>query len=364
MNILVIAPLPPSDSNLPLTGNSLPIKVLVDDLREKHTVEVIDLSKKGYESGFNWGRASEILQILWQAWKKKSGKEKIYLTVAESLQGNIRDILIYIICYAKLGNMTIHMLGGNQMKEILNPNNGLQFKINRFFLRKVKAVIVEGQAQKDTFANAVDKEKIHIVPNFAEDFLINSEENIKAKFNNTAKLKVLFLSNLLYGKGQFELLESFLNLKAEVREKMHLDYAGGFENEKDKKAFLTKIEGQKNITYHGSVRGEVKKQLFHEAHVFCLPTYYPFEGQPFSIVEAFAAGCCVITTNHSGIRYIFKDGMNGIEVEKKSIESLTAALYKINDEKEQLVKYGQYNLQEVKEKYTQQQFLNAVLNII
>jgi glycosyltransferase involved in cell wall biosynthesis len=364
MRILVIAPLPTSDSDLPLSGNALPIKVLVENLRKAHEVEVIDLSKKGYESGFNFGRVFQILGILWHIFKAQFGKDRIYLTVAESLQGNIRDMLIYIICYPKLSKTIIHMLGGNEMKNILSPKNGIQYRINRFFIKKLKGVVVEGQAQKDTFSNGTSLDKIHIIPNFAEDFLINTETNIIAKFSNTNPLRVLFLSNMLYGKGHFELLESYLSLETSIRKKLLLDYAGGFESEEDKNVFLSKIEGQQGVTYHGSVKGEVKKNLFQQAHVFCLPTYYPFEGQPFSIIEAFAAGCCVITTNHSGIRYIFKDEKNGFEVEKKSIESLKAVLIRAINEKDNLLQYGLNNLQETKEKYTQQQFIDSVLQVL
>jgi glycosyltransferase involved in cell wall biosynthesis len=63
--------------------------------------------------------------------------------------------------------------------------------------------------------------------------------------------------------------------------------------------------------YHGDssaciiVDGPGKKNLFSEAHIFCLPTYYPYEGQPIAILEAFASGCVVITTNHSGISDFF-----------------------------------------------------------
>ena len=57
-----------------------------------------------------------------------------------------------------------------------------------------------------------------------------------------------------------------------------------------------------------------------------MPTYYPFEGQPISILEAYATGCVVITSDHSGIPYIFSDKKNGYIVEKKSVPSLKKAI--------------------------------------
>ena len=73
----------------------------------------------------------------------------------------------------------------------------------------------------------------------------------------------------------------------------------------------------------------MRRSLFAAAHVFCLPTYYPYEGQPLSILEAYASGCVVVTTNHSGIRDVFKPEENGYEVEKKSAESIAQVLTKI-----------------------------------
>ena len=38
--------------------------------------------------------------------------------------------------------------------------------------------------------------------------------------------------------------------------------------------------------YHGVVRGAHKIEFLRRAHVFVLPTWYPWEGQPMSIIEA------------------------------------------------------------------------------
>jgi glycosyltransferase involved in cell wall biosynthesis len=39
------------------------------------------------------------------------------------------------------------------------------------------------------------------------------------------------------------------------------------------------------------------------------------EGQPISILEAYAAGCAVIATGQPGIRDVFEGGTNGFEVD-------------------------------------------------
>ena len=42
--------------------------------------------------------------------------------------------------------------------------------------------------------------------------------------------------------------------------------------------------------------GKEKEMLYQAAHVFVLPTRYPVESQPITILEALASGCAVITT--------------------------------------------------------------------
>jgi glycosyltransferase involved in cell wall biosynthesis len=124
------------------------------------------------------------------------------------------------------------------------------------------------------------------------------------------------------------------------------------------------LKNEPNITYHGSVKGEVKKNLYQQAHIFCLPTYYPYEGQPFCIVEAYAGGCCVVTTNHSGIRNVFLDRFNGYEVEKKSVPALIEMIENCSNNRQELLQFGLNNLQNAKDKFTQKRYLESVKAVL
>lgn len=222
--------------------------------------------------------------------------------------------------------MIVHLHGGNGMRSIMVNKWHPLHRLNRYFLKRVGGVIVLGPSHLDIFRNILANDRIHMVPNFAEDFLFIQTEDVYRKFKNVESLKLLFLSNLLPGKGHEELLEAYLSLPESVQASIEIDIAGDFESKQKRDAYLAKLNGIKQIRYHGVVRGERKKELFHQAHVFCLPTYYAYEGQPISILEAYASGCVVITTNHSGIRDIFMAGVNGYEVPKRSPSGLAAAI--------------------------------------
>jgi glycosyltransferase involved in cell wall biosynthesis len=358
MRILFIAPIPP-----PHTGNSLPVFKLYEFLKMNHDVFVVKTNKKEHKAGItSIRRVFQILNIFRLIFFNHNKYDVVYLSIAESKTGNLRDLFIYFLLRKRLNSVFIHMFGGAAISDILNPSESIIFKINEFYLSRLKGIIVEGETQKSAFLNVAKSENIYVVPNFAEDYLFMSKQKIENKFSNNGQLSILFLSNMLTGKGHIELLKAFLQLPINLKNLVKLELAGKVVSEREQ--FFELINGQQNITYHGVVSGDAKKELFFNSHIFCLPTYYPYEGQPFSIVEAFAAGCAVITTSHSGIVNIFKDKLNGIEVEKGSVVSLCEALEMAIDNRENLMVYGLNNFIQAKSNHTQERYLNSMASII
>jgi len=322
MSILFIGPLPE-----PVTGQSLACQVLHEALLGSHCVDVINLSKPGFAHGVDsLSRIGAVFSFIWQAWRKSRSSETVYFTISESLVGNLKDLLIYLACFDRLPRMAVHLHGGAGMRELLKADRRWLRALNSFFLRRIGAVIVLGQRHTDMFEGLVAVERIHIVPNFAEDALFLDEPAIHAKFDQVAPLKLLFLSNLLPGKGHVEMVDALRSLDAADRMRIQVDFAGGFQSEAQKSAFLQSISDLPQVRYHGMVRGNQKLALFHGAHMFCLPTYYPYEGQPISILEAFAAGCAVLTTDHSGILDVFDSEHSGFCVAKRSPTSIRQAI--------------------------------------
>ena len=227
MRILFIAPIPP-----PINGQSKASKILFDALNiNKNEITCVNLGKQSLKSGnISFGRTQEILKILYEVCRNRKSKDLIYLSLSESFGGNLRDLIVYFICFKNRKNTFIHMLGGAGMKKILSANS-LQKKINKFFINKLGGVLVEGPINFEMFSNVINEDKIHIVPNFAEDFLFVSDEEIIKKFSEINKLEVLYLSNLIHGKGYLELLEAYLVLSDDLRADINLTFVGGFEND-------------------------------------------------------------------------------------------------------------------------------------
>ena len=356
MKILFIGPLPN-----PITGQSLACDLFLKELqKQNHDVRIVNLNKDGLKRRL--GHYSIFAKILKAVWMLRNFPDIIYFTISESRLGNFKDIIIYLICYKNLKKMIIHLHGGSDMRQIMSKKNFILYRINNFFLNRVAAVIVLGQRHLDIFSDSIPFDKIYIVPNFSEDCFYVSQDDIKKKFKIIDSIRILYLSNLLPGKGYQELVDAFIAIPEDTRKKTRIDFAGDFASEADKSAFLSKILDCHQIQYHGFVGGEVKADLLRRAHIFCLPSYG--EGQPISILEAYASGCVVITTNDSGILDIFSDQVNGFQVEKKSVADLRLKLENVIAEQAQLLNIALRNSNTAMTNYRVSHFNAKLTHII
>jgi len=358
MRIILIAPFPP-----PITGQSLAVKVFHDALIRKHEVNVVNLSKNSLKNGVNsYSRIVQIFKIFKEVWVKSKFADVIYFTISESIAGNLKDLIIYLICYRSLHKMVIHLHGGS-IRKLLFDKHKLLFIINCFFIRRLGSITVLGQSHVGIFSDIVSGEKIQIVPNFAEDYIFIDEDGIINKFSSITPLKILFLSNLIYGKGHNELVEAFMALDDNLKQQITIDFAGSFESESQKEEFLKRIKIHQQIHYHDVVVGAEKSNLLSGAHLLCLPTCLS-EGQPISILEAYASGCVVMTTNQGGICDIFKDKINGFEIQKKSADSIKAVIEQIIKAPEQLLPLAMTNRKIADAKYRTSNYSASLLKII
>uniref|UniRef100_UPI0040484809 glycosyltransferase family 4 protein n=1 Tax=Algoriphagus sp. TaxID=1872435 RepID=UPI0040484809 len=357
MKILYIAPLPP-----PITGHSLVSKVLIDELEKTHETFVIDLSKDSFKEGIDgFKRIVQIVKILIAVWSQKDRSQRIYFTISESFAGNLKDLLIYLICYRSLDRMYIHLHGGS-IKRLLWDKYDFIKRSNRFFIKRLRGVIISGESHRPIFSDILPREKIHIIPNFAQDYLFVDQSVIDRKYE-LPKIFVLYMSNLIPKKGYNELLEAFLLLDEEFKAKIQLDFAGAFDSEDQKNLFLEKISGYEQVTYHGVVNEETKRKLFSQAHVFCLPTSY-FEGQPISILEAYASGCVVVTTAQSGILDIFESGVNGFVIRPGSSESIKEVLERLFQKKDKMHSISSYNLSTALQRFRTSIYSSTIKKIL
>ena len=355
--ILFIAPLPP-----PITGQSVASEKIINNLKYEYIFNTINFSKKNFKHGISsFGRILEVIDIIKKVIKNRKTADIVYLTLSQSLAGNIKDLIILFLTRSK--KQIIHLHGGG-ISNIIYDRHPVIFYLNKIILKHVDKIIVLGKSLKSIYS-FLDEKRICVVPNYSDKYLFLNEKDIREKYK-TDSINILFLSNLIPGKGYKELADAAVNLSEKYKNKISFSFIGGFESGDDND-FLEKINSIENIKYHGVVKGYDRLEYFKKAHVFCLPTYYPYEGQPISILESYAAGCNVVTTDHAGIGDVFYDNINGRYVEKKSVESLQSVLDNLITEyfndKSRMLKTGLNNREIAEKKFTEKNYLNNIKQI-
>ncbi|MCQ8213239.1 glycosyltransferase family 4 protein [Cetobacterium somerae] len=362
MKILIIGPFPN-----PITGQSIANEMVLNGLKENYEVDYIDtnffkeLTDKTKQGKFDFNKIKITLKNSFSECKKilKNNYDIVYMTPGGTFLGFMRFFHYMICSFFKKNKVFLHIHNGC-FREVYNSQNNFKRKILDILLRKVNGVIVLGNSLKNMFEGIIPEDKIYVCENGVQDDIVATEDEIKEKidrYNKDTKKRVLYLSNLMEEKGILDLLKASEKFNDD---EIEFNLAGAIEPSIKKKIEEYLKEYPKKIKYHGIVRGEQKKKLLLENYIFILPTYYSNEGQPISILEAYATGCAVITDETiGGIKDIFKNEINGISIRNRDVEDILNGIKNISD-----VKYFGENYRLVREKNTKEIFIKNIEKIV
>lgn len=364
MKILVIGPFPK-----PITGMSIANQMLYDGLKKNgNTVDYLDsdtaktLGAHKTQGRLDIKKVIDGIMLIIKGGNKIlfSNYNIVYITPAQSYLGFLKYVPFINCGKFKKIPVIIHFHGGFVKKMYDSLDEGKQHNIKKAF-NKCDGIIVLGNSLKYMLKGIVPDEKIIVCENgVLDEFVLSRDEfNEKlTKFQGNGKIKILYLSNLMRTKGIMELLDACLVMK-EKNEDFHLDLAGDIEADiRDMVNDKINLLGE-NVTYHGIVTGNDKKKLLAEANIFCLPTFYPNEGQPISILEAMTMGAAIVTCDQGGIRDIVENDVNGL-ICKPEVNEIYNAIINANNN---CCKYMEYNYNNSTEYYSHKGFVNRVYNI-
>jgi len=355
MRILFISPLPP-----PITGNSYISGLLSNHLRVHHSLVEIDLSKDSLHDGsLSVSRFLSVVSILLKIFNHRNQFDRFYLTLSQTLFGNIKDLIIFLILRKQLFKGVVHLHGG-ALKENLFDKHSFLKKINRHFLRRLKRIVVSGKSHVDIF-DGFDA-KISVVKNGIERSSFVSIKSLEQKFNKK-KLRVLYLGGMHASKGIFALVEAIKLLPDKLKTEVEFVFAGSFFLSSLHNDFLIRIKECTCIRYLGEVDDDLKRSLFKQAHIFCLPSLVN-EGQPMAILEAYAGGCVVIASDKPGICDVFVNEDNGMKIFPTSQNIKNALEITLNKERSLLRDIAVFNRYLAMKEYTFERFYDDVENLL
>jgi len=166
-------------------------------------------------------------------------------------------------------------------------------------------------------------------------FLTPNSIEVNEPYDPTPKeyKRVLFLGNLIPTKGLYELVEACT--QTDVR----LDIVGPGSD--DIVAKVRELAGEKldkSIFIHGKLPNPEAVEFMHNVDIVALPTYYPWEGFPISIIEAMSLSKMVISCPRAAVQDMLTDLDGkpcGMLVAPKSADAIVEAITWCQSHKEE-----------------------------
>lgn len=264
---------------------------------------------------------------------------KIYFTTSPSGFAFYRDFIIMTILksyrWFRSCELFFHYHSSGVENFILrNPINKLA---TRFFVKGVNLVLIS-QYSKVDFKSIHSYKNIYFLNNGVKDSLgeVEFEEVLKQRILKNP-IKVLYLSNMMKGKGYDIALDLAMRCNENHKGRFIFDFAGAWETEEDMTLFDAFVKSNKLenlINYHGLVEGNKKHKLYKDAHFFIFTSRLN-EVFPLVLLEALSYGLPILAIEKGGVPEIVdkevgmlttKDKI-GMDLEKFTTKYLNKSRY-------------------------------------
>lgn len=370
MNVLAIGPQSDIAHNK-FTGQSVMFDGIVGKLlKDGNKVTIIDISSRFNSKSVLLRSLDYAIVILKVFSSLLSTRYNIcYITTAQSKKGFLRDNVIVGLMRLFKVNVVAHQYGANyhQLTDALS-DKGMK-KLKRM-LDYISVIIVEGEHMKEQYSFFEGYEnKVKVIPNGLP--VVGKNAMHPKSFNGDVPFRMYYLSNLIWSKGYFDVLQAVDILVNKEGRDVKCVFAGkfmasvddkrpGISNKEDFDKFIEDHHLADVVSYYPGMYGEQKDEMFAKANVFLLPTYYINEGQPVSIIEAMAYGCVPIVTRYRHIPMMVTEE-NGCFVEAKRPEQIAKAVKELMDNPGEYAEKSANSIKDYKEKFTFEEYASQVL---
>ena len=206
------------------------------------------------------------------------------------------------------------------------------------------------------FSQMVPSSKLKVLENAVP---LASYQLKSAEFPKALEPTIFFAGLLTENKGIFDLIAIIPELVKKVPSVKVL-LAGTGELQRIQAVLQSgHIEG--SVKLLGWVDPQQLIGLYHQSHLFVLPSYY--EGLPMVLLEAMACGLPIVATRVGGIPELIEEGENGILIHPGDREALLNALARLLGDPILRGHMALKNVQKIKEKYDIPGYIQKLKNL-
>ena len=336
-------------------------------------IQESELIRSVFDSEFiNLSTATDLEDIGKSSFKKIGFVFQLYFKILTYLLNNKLDL-----CY-----LSINSTGPAWLKELvivailkyfrvpivyhyhnkgvrLNASSIWKNQLYKFQFAHTKSILLSSLLVND-ISQFVNKKDIFICPNG-----IPSARLLVRKNNSKQFCQILFLSNLIYSKGVFVLLDACKLLK-DRNIPFRCIYIGG---DGDISGFqlIQKIKQlglEEFVHYQGKKYGIEKELAFFESDIFAFPTFYHNETFGLVNLEAMQHSIPIVSTLEGGIPDVVLDRITGYLVPRQNSQALAEKLEVLISNPELRNEMGQAGRKLYEEIFTLEIFEKRMVEIL
>lgn len=283
----------------------------------------------------------------------------VYVPIAQEFPGLVRDLLFVALGIAARKPVIVHLHGGS-LGDFYGAQRPAVKMLLRGVLGRATVGIVLTEGLRPALECVVAPSRIVVVQNGAD--LTEAPE----RAHDREEVHLLMFSSLFPSKGTLVFLEAFARV-LEQRPFVRACVAGSWpsaEYEQEALALARELGVDGPVTFTGALHGERKAAVFADADIFCLPSFYPLEGQPIVVIEAMAAGLPVVATNWRGIPDTVVDRETGLLIDGPSPAALAEKLLFLVDAPDERRRLGEAGRARYERLFTQRAFGDRMVRVL
>lgn len=221
----------------------------------------------------------------------------------------------------------------------------------KFNLNLVDSFLFPGKMAKEYHQFCgfnLNNENVFYAPNSVDSIFNITEREFNHKFNQTIKIRFLFIGSYIHRKS-FDVLNDAFSYLTNKYENIEFHIAGA--------GPISPIHGAIN---HGFVNKSQAVELYKQSHVFIMPSLW--DCNPLSVIEAAKCGCILLLSDGVGNYPELVDG-NGFVFERANKEAIIEAVENLIKPNNELVKMANKSIElsaSINHSNTAKAFYNAI----